>query len=435
MKKIILKAGGHLTQHLSCKILKHMRNTLLLLLITVFQVYAGNSYSQSTKLSLDLKKVTVAKVLEEIEKQSEFYFLFNAKLVDIEREVSVSINNQQISSILDNLFEKTNVDYMVVNRQIILSPKDYISSLKSEARQPRTISGSVTDQNGNPMVGVTVMVKGTTRGTITDVQGNFLLSDVPEDGLLVFSFVGMETQEVEVSGKTNFLIVMTEDVIGLEEVIAIGYGTQKKINLTGAVSYVTSEKLENRPITSVGEGLQGVIPNLNITISTGEPGLAPDFNVRGYESINGGSPLILVDGIAMDINLINPKDIESVTVLKDASASAIYGARAAFGVILVNTKKGTTQKTRFQYDYEFSLSAPIINIKPISNSYDYVRIKNEVSLNTSGTQLFTDEVVAGTRAYYEDPVNNPEWAIINEEFQFLSFVNIIILFLFLISHK
>src|SRR5690554_1382142 len=209
------------------------------------------------------------------------------------------------------------------------------------------VSGTVTSSaDGAVIPGVNILVKGTTSGTITDVEGNYTLTVPNDDDILVFSSIGFITQEVPVNGRSVINVVMVEDLQHLEEVVVVGFGTQKKENLTGAVASVTSEVLESRPITNLGQGLQGQISNLNITQRTGTPGGGASFNIRGYTSINGGDPLILVNNVPMDINLINPNDIESISVLKDAASAAIYGARAAYGVILVTTKSGSNnQKT------------------------------------------------------------------------------------------
>jgi TonB-dependent SusC/RagA subfamily outer membrane receptor len=218
----------------------------------------------------------------------------------------------------------------------------------SDADLAIPVSGTVTDAAGVPLPGVNVVEKGTTNGTTTDVSGRFSLNVQGETSVLVFSFIGYATQEVAVGNRTDFSINLLEDVQALQEVVVVGYGTQEKVNLTGAVGVTTGEALKNRPIANVGEGLQGVVPNLNVNIRNGDPSEPIDFNIRGYESINGGAPLVLVDGVPMDLNTLNPSDIESVSVLKDASAAAVYGARAAFGVILVTTKKGKGEKYRWQ---------------------------------------------------------------------------------------
>ena len=208
--------------------------------------------------------------------------------------------------------------------------------------QQSSVRGKITDSSGFPLPGVTVVVKGTTQGTITDANGEYTLTNLPANATLVFSFVGMKSQEVVVGNQTSVNLALQEETIGLEEVVAIGYGTQKKVNLTGSVSNVTAEVLENRPITNVGQGLQGEISNLNITPNSGAPGQSTSFNIRGTTSLSGGGPLVLVNGVSMDINQINPQDIDNVTVLKDGASAAIYGARAAYGVILITTKSGKT---------------------------------------------------------------------------------------------
>ena len=367
MKKNYWKAGDRLTKLLSCKILKHMRNTLLLLIITVFHSYATTSYSQTALLSLDVKDVTVGSVLEKIEEQSDFYFLFNAKLVDIDRRVSVSANNQKIFPILDQIFNKTNVEYIVYNQQIVLSPGDYIAGMKKQALQPRDITGTVTDENGNPVIGATVIVKGTTQGTISDTKGKFSLANVPEDGVLVFSFVGMRTQEIVVGNQTIINVSMEEETIGLDEVVVIGYGTVKKSDLTGAVASVTSEELSAFPTGDVAKSLQGRAAGVHIQARDGEPGTSSIIQIRGATSINAGSdPIFVVDGFVGGI-LPAPEAIESIEILKDASATAIYGSRGANGVIIVTTKMGKPGQTIVEFNSSVSLQKDINRLNLVTS--------------------------------------------------------------------
>src|SRR5690625_2515891 len=203
-----------------------------------------------------------------------------------------------------------------------------------------SVSGTVTDQAGEPLIGVNIQLKGTDKGTSTDFDGNFTFEDIDENAILVISYIGYQTLEVEVAGKSTLEIVMTSDAQLLDEVVVVGYGTQKKVNLTGAVGVVDEKILNDRPLPNLGQGLQGALPNLQVSQGNYAPGQGASFNVRGFTSINGGEPLILVDGVVQDPNLLNPNDIESISVLKDAASAAIYGARAAYGVILITTKKG-----------------------------------------------------------------------------------------------
>lgn len=249
------------------------------------------------------------------------------------------------------------------------------------AQNGKTVKGVVTDNFG-PVIGANVLVKGTTNGVITDVDGKFVLSDVPEDAVLQISFIGYVTQEIKVAGKTEFNVQMSEDAKALEEVVVVGYGSQKKVNLTGSIGKVDSKVLESRPITSTTSALQGTIPNLQITNSSGEPGQSASINVRGTTSINGGSPLVLVDGVEMSLDLVNPNDIENVTVLKDAAASAIYGVRAAFGVILVTTKNPSkAEKTSVSYSGNFSFSTPSVMPEFITSQSQFAEWMNEACRN------------------------------------------------------
>ena len=283
-------------------------------------------------------------------------------------------------------------------------------------QQKRTISGVVKDASGKPVPGVTVMVKGTTIGTVTDTQGKYNLPIESNSTTLAFSFIGMKPQEFAIGDKNKIDVVMEEEAIGLEEVVAIGYGTTRKANLTGSLDMVTAQRLEQRPISSVGEGLQGLIPNLNVTIYNGDPTRNTDLNVRGFESINGGAPLVLVDGSPMDLNRVNPQDIESITVLKDAAAGAVYGARAAFGVIMVKTKQGKGD-IKVRLSAELSNDKPIFHVDPLTNGYEYALLRNQVSTRDGGTAYYTDAYMGRLKTYWDDPQNKPGYAVVDGIFE------------------
>jgi TonB-linked SusC/RagA family outer membrane protein len=292
---------------------------------------------------------------------------------------------------------------------VLLKPTLYVLLLLSFVfttfvanAQDRTITGNVTssdDSQGLP--GVNVIVKGTSTGTVSDIEGNYSV-DVPSGGTaLVFSSVGFTTEEIAIGAQSIINLVMQADITALEEIVVIGYGTQQKVNLTGAVGTAKGEVLENRPIVNVGEGLQGVIPNLNISIRNGDPSdTRTNFNIRGYESINGGSPLILIDGVPGNINRLNPSDIENISVLKDAAASAVYGARAAFGVVLVETKKGKPGKMNVTFGAEFAASKPIMFVDPITDPYEYVKARDLATYRTNGSG-FDQDRIDGTKAWSE----------------------------------
>ena len=199
------------------------------------------------------------------------------------------------------------------------------------SQQNEKVSGIVKDAFG-PVAGASVVVKGTTNGSVTGMDGNFTLENVKKGDIIQISFIGYVTQEIKYTGQSVLKVNLKEDSKALEEVVVVGYGTQKKANLTGAVAQVAGDVLENRPIANIGQGLQGVVPNLNVNVGGGAPGQSSSFNIRGTTSLNGGSPLVLVDNVQMDANLVNPDDVASISVLKDAASAAIYGARAAYGV-------------------------------------------------------------------------------------------------------
>lgn len=256
--------------------------------------------------------------------------------------------------------------------------------------QERSINGKVVDPSGEPIIGANVVVKGTTNGTITDIDGNFTLN-VPAECTLQVSYIGYNTQEIKVtSSTTNINIKLVEDTETLEEVVVVGYGTQKKGSVATSITTVKSEQLQNRPVQTVGEALQGTVPGLNVT-SSAAPGSSPSLQLRGYSSLNGGgSPLVLVDGVPADFNFLNPEDIESVSVLKDAASAAIYGSRAANGVLLITTKRGKQGEPTFRYNGSFGVNTPSSMPKSLSSA-QYARIKNEAEANMGRTPIYSDE--------------------------------------------
>lgn len=274
-------------------------------------------------------------------------------------------------------------------------------------QQKSTCTGVVKDATGETVIGASVMVKGTTNGTITGLDGDFSIPNVDNGAIIQISFVGYVTQEVKWNG-APLNVVLKDDTKTLDEVVVVGYGTQKKVNLTGSVAMADGDVLQDRPISNIAQGLQGAIPNLNITFDSGNPNATTKFNIRGTTSLNGGSALVLVDGVeTSDLSLLNPQDIENVSVLKDASSAAVYGARAAFGVILITTKKGqTNQKLRVNYNNNFSWSSP--SRLPDGISADkWINAQNQANINNGGGAYWKPAHVAAVEAYCKDPNNNP----------------------------
>ncbi len=354
-----------------------MRNTLLILIISTFQVFATDGYAQTKKINLEMKNASIKEVLFAIEEQSEFYFLFNSELIDVAKKVDIKIEEEKVDAILARLFSKEEVDFLIKDRYIILTPVD--GEKESFLAQQPAVSGTVTDEVGQPLPGVTVVVKGTTQGTVTNADGEYSLTNIPEDATLQFSFVGMVTQEMEVGNQSQIDVTMVVDAIGIEEVVAVGYGTRKKESLTGAISNIVAKDIRTTTNPSLAQSLQGKIAGMQIRQNTGEPG---DFNtminIRGF-----GAPLYVIDGVARDggndFQRLNPNDIESISILKDASA-AIYGLNAANGVIIVTTKKGAKGKTKFNYNGVTGLQMPT-DVPAMANASQWLEMRNDADIN------------------------------------------------------
>jgi TonB-linked SusC/RagA family outer membrane protein len=327
------------------KIPVFMRISVLLLFVIVLQSGANNLYSQSARVSLNLRNVTVEKVLHTIEDESEFYFLYNTKLVNVDRKVNVNVKSQPIEAVLDRLFDKTDVAYKVEDRQIILSRKDF---LKNERRQDnRKITGVIVDEANEPVTGASIVEKGTTNGIISDVDGNFTI-EVSQNAELQISYIGYLTQTVSTANKTTLRIIMVEDTQVLDEVVVIGYGTMRKKDLTGSIVQIRPDNIANENPKTVQDILRGT-PGLQVGYSASSKG-GGDMEIRGRRSVYSdgahNSPLLILDGMIFygELSEINPDDIAQIDVLKDASAAAIYGAKAASGVIIIVTKKGRQGK-------------------------------------------------------------------------------------------
>jgi TonB-linked outer membrane protein, SusC/RagA family len=314
-----------------------MRVSIFLILFSTFQVLAGLSYSQSTRLSLNMKNSTVKDVLNQIEEQSEFYFLYNNQLINVDRKVDIQVQNEKVENVLSKLFDAGTVNVLIRDRHIILTP----SGTEVSQQQQKVVTGRITDVNGGSLPGVSIVVKGTNIGAISDIDGNYRLANVSPETTLVFSFVGMKSQEVKLGGRTKVNVTLEEEAIGIDEVVAIGYGTQKKGEVTSAVASVKSENFIKGKIGDAAELVKGKIAGLSITKTSGDPNATSNIMLRGITTIMGNvSPLVLVDGVEGSLTTVAPENIASIDVLKDASAAAIYGTRGANGVILITTKSG-----------------------------------------------------------------------------------------------
>ncbi|MEO0333406.1 MAG: carboxypeptidase-like regulatory domain-containing protein, partial [Bacteroidota bacterium] len=380
-------------------------------------VFASELSAQRTSLQeVGIKlnqsgEATLSSLLEEIEAKSHFKFAYSEEEIS-RQQVYLPKRKWDMYSLLKEMSMQARLSVKRVNHVIALARVPESTPLPEVKEVMRQISGVVVDEENNPLPGATVLVKGTTVGTITDMNGTYNISAPDDATTLIFSFVGYLQEEVPINNQSRINVTLLPDVQSLSEVVVVGFGTQKKVNLTGAVDVVDSERLTNRPIVSTGEGLQGLVPNLNVTVPNGDPSEGAQFNIRGFESINGGAPLVLVDNVPMDINRINPEDIASVTVLKDGAASAVYGARAAFGVILVETKKGK-QGININAGAQLSWNRPIWYVEPIKNGYEYALLRNQVQTREGGNAYYDPEYMDRLQAYWEDPENNQPFGVVD----------------------
>ena len=386
-----------------------MRVSLFIILLSTFQVLAGTSYSQSTRLSLNMRNSTIREVLGQIENQSEFYFLYNNQLIDVEKTVSLEVKNEKVDVILAKLFEDAAVSVLIRDRHIILSPVGEVV----DGQQQRTISGKVKDKTGAGLPGVSVVLKGTTTGTLTNSDGTFSISDVQANTVLQFSFVGMRMQEVTIGNKSNIDVVLEDETIGIEEVIAIGYGVQKKTTITGAISTINGEELASIPSANISQSIAGKLGGVSMRPNGGQPGFdSPDIHIRGVVTTGNNKPLVVVDGIKRDnINQIDPGMIESITILKDAAAVAPYGIGGANGVILIATKKGKSGKPVVRFSSSYGLQNPTY-LPEMLSAADYMSLQNEGYLNQTpnGTALPNDPnlIADYTNLHNSDPYKYPD---------------------------
>ena len=303
-----------------------MRISLFLLFVCVFQLMATDTEAQNAVINIRQNSLSIKQLIKEIEKQTDYLVVFRNQDVDVSKVVSFQQRFGTVSDYLNQVCENMGLGYVFENNYITLSPK--VNAVNQDKKK---ITGKVTDQNGEAVIGASVVEKGTTNGIMTDIDGNFTL-EVGDAAVVQISYIGYRTKEVSVTGKNHFLVQLLEDMQALDEVVVVGFGTQKKVNLTGAVSMVDSEVLESRPVQNVSQALQGVVPGLNFSVNKtgGELNNNLEMDIRGGGTIGEGSksaPLVLIDGIEGDMNSINPNDIKSISVLKDASSSAIYGSR------------------------------------------------------------------------------------------------------------
>jgi TonB-linked SusC/RagA family outer membrane protein len=384
--------------------------------ILVFFAFLQFSVAADGQLvTLTKKSTPLTKIFKEIKRQTGYDFVYESNLLKTGKQVDIQAKNEPLIQVLNECFENQPFTYSIKDKTIILQKKDAANSSSNKpVIVPVSISGRVLDTTNLPLPGVTVKIKGGKSVTITDADGKFTLQ-APDNSVLVFSFIGFTTKELPVTPGREMIIHLQAKQSDLNEVVVVAFGTQKKIDLTGAVDQISAKQLQDRPTTNVGDALQGLMANLNITTSGngqtggGAPGATKNINVRGFTNLSGGlgGPLILVDGVETDINSLNPNDIESISLLKDAASSAVYGSRAPNGVLLITTKQGKkNQAPQFTYSDNFSFSQPI-NVPVMSNSLVWANTYNEAQINNNGALFINQGILDRIVKYINDPINTP----------------------------
>lgn len=400
---------GTIVKKLNCL---QMRLTVVLLLSASLQISAKGI---AQKVSISEKNAPLEKILGLIERQTGFTFVYTDNFVQNARPATLEVSHVSLERALDLCFKDQQFTYTILDKMVIIQPRPTPGTFQA-LPPPVDVRGTVKDDKGNPIPGALVSVKGQQGAVTCDANGNFSIHGVPMDAVLVISIAGYKTMEVPVRGRKEITVSMEPSVQGLDEVVVVGYGTQKKINLTGAVATVGGEKLDDRPIVNLGDGLVGLIPNLNVNLQSGQPGTTAIFNIRGYSTISGGStaPLVLVDGVQRDPNLIDPNNVASVTVLKDAASAAIYGGRAAYGVILITTKSARKGSgPQIGYSGSYTTTRPT-NLPQYINSGNFIKLFNSAQRTGSMTggytssSPFTAEDSTMAAAYVQDPAHNPD---------------------------
>ena len=386
MNKKLIRVSNALLLTEFKHIFRVMKLTSLFGVLCVSSAFAVNINSQSLRVNIYANQKQAKEVIKQIEEQTDYLFVYNHDKVNLDNTVTIQANNETVAEVLNQMFAGTDIVYAMQGNNILLMHRN-----DKDLQQDRILRGTIIDTDGTPIIGANVVIKGSSNGTISDFDGHFSL-EVKEGDVLVVSYIGYTDYEVRVGNQNNLSITLKEDSKALDEVVVVGYGTQTKVNLTGAVSTISKDDLVNRPVTNVSSALQGLTPGVTITSGTGQPGNdASTIRVRGVGTLNNANPYILVDGIETGtFDSIDPNDIESISVLKDAASAAIYGSKAANGVILVTTKRGKKGKATVSYNGNVSFSNVTTLIDRLS-SYDCARLYNQLLTQSGGSPRFTDE--------------------------------------------
>ena len=397
---------------------------------------AAISSASMADVTVSFSRISYRKAMEEIQKVSNLHFFYNTSLKGLDNKVSLSVKNASERSALDRLFAGSQFDYTLKSDNTVVvfqrgdkTKGETLDDAKSSKGPGKKVKGIVTDENGEPLVGVTVKVKNSKKAVVTDLDGNYSLDDMKKGDVVELTYVGYAPKTVKIEDSSSYNIRLQEIASELDDVVVVGYGSQKKVNLTGAVSVVQAKDLNGRPTGNAATALQGADPSLNLTMGSGGPDSGTTLNIRGATSINSSTPLVLVDGVEMDLTRVNANDIESVSILKDASAAAVFGAKASAGVVLVTTKSGQNeQRARVSFDLKAGWKRQTTSSEYMSSGFWQMYVNEQSMLANSGKRFLTEyqeNEYAQLWMRLDDKVENPErpWAVPTPDKHWMFYAN------------
>lgn len=353
-----------------------MRISIFFLFFCAFSLMAKNSHSQNARVTINRTNVQLESILNEIESQTDYLFIYKDD-VDVTSRKSIRVNNKSVSEVLLVLLSGSSITYKMEGNHIVLTRKE-----TTTLQQQQRISGTVTDEKGEPLIGVTIIIKGSTEGTVTDANGNFSLPANVND-VLQFSYIGYIPQEIILRSLKTVQVLLREDSELLDEVVVIGYGTARKSDLTGSVSSLNGDRLNKQTNPNLSAQLQGQMAGVQVMRTTGDPSSSSEILIHGVTTMSDSSPLIIIDGVPGTLDDVDPSEVQDIQVLKDAASASIYGSRAAAGVILVSTKRAKNNQLKMSYNYEYGIDMPTAMPK-YARARDWMTFKNELTYNDGG---------------------------------------------------
>ncbi|MEA5257642.1 TonB-dependent receptor [Arcicella aquatica] len=397
-------------------IMKISAGQILIAIVFTTLSYASEVSGQDIlqqKITVRIEEKGLSEALSALENAAKINFFYSPKNISAKRKISIVAKNRELRDVLKELFTPLSISYEIQGERILLKKSNVSIEKNDQSLEPQlelqeqNITGTVTDEKGEPLVGVSITIKGTTRGGVTDEKGKFNISVPDNNSILVFSFIGYKKREVLVGKTSDMKVQLVIDQLNLDEVVVVGYGTQKKVNLTGSVSTVSAKEIADRPITQSSQALAGLATGVSVSQGSGQPGNnGASITIRGIGSYGaGGGPLILVDGLATSINDVDPNNIKSVSVLKDAASAAMYGSRAANGVILIETKRGENGKMQVSYNSYAGWQKPT-QLPDFVESWEFAKLRNEANVNAGAGLSYTDAEIEKFRNG-SDPDNYP----------------------------